>query len=224
MDPCSKRIGVIDDSGRWIFLFWTDWDQISSVIDHVVFHLLISRVLSGNPFPPNVLNLKWFFWGYSLVFSKSASKFLGNMENIGFTGVLAQKSGNVPDILYAFFQGMFAAFTPAIVIGAAAERGRILPCLVFVFVWTTLVYDPIASWTWNNMGWANVLGVLDFAGGTPVHISSGAAALAFAWKLGPRLEKLNSKVPYLTMMLTTATQYHLHCIGDPISMVWLAWI
>jgi len=127
------------------------------------------------------------------------------MENIGLTGVLAQKSGNVPDILYAFFQGMFAAFTPAIVIGAAAERGRILPCLVFIFIWTTLVYDPIASWTWNNTGWAYTLGVLDFAGGTPVHISSGAAALAFAWKLGPRYEKLNSKVAVSHDKLIVAT-------------------
>jgi len=119
------------------------------------------------------------------------------MDNVGLMGVLAQKSGFVPDILYALFQGMFAAFTPAIVIGAAAERGRILPCLVFVLVWSTLVYDPIASWTWNPSGWAYGLGVLDFAGGTPVHISSGAAALAFALKLGPRYEKLNSKVVYL---------------------------
>jgi ammonium transporter, Amt family len=141
---------------------------------------------------------QWFFWGYSLVFSKSASKFLGNMENVAFMGVLAQKSGFVPDILYALFQGMFAAFTPAIVIGAAAERGRILPCLVFVLLWSTLVYDPIASWTWNPSGWAYDLGVLDFAGGTPVHISSGAAALAFAWKLGPRYEKLDSRVRFIS--------------------------
>jgi Amt family ammonium transporter len=116
------------------------------------------------------------------------------MDNIGLKGVLAQKSGSVPDLVMALFQGMFAAFTPAIVIGAAAERGRILPCIVFVFIWSTIVYDPIASWTWNSLGWAYNLGVLDFAGGTPVHITSGAAALAFALILGPRQEKLNSKV------------------------------
>lgn len=81
---------------------------------------------------------------------------------------------------------MFAAFTPALLVGAAGERGRILPCMVFVFAWATLVYDPIALWTWNPNGWANRLGVLDFAGGTPVHISSGAAALAYSLFLGKR--------------------------------------
>jgi len=89
---------------------------------------------------------------------------------------------------------MFAAFTPALAIGAAAERGRILPCMVFVFIWSTVVYDPIASWTWNANGWAANLGVLDFAGGTPVHITSGAAALAYSIMLGHRRDKANSRV------------------------------
>lgn len=81
---------------------------------------------------------------------------------------------------------MFAAITPALAIGAAAERGRMLPCVVFIFVWATLVYDPIACWTWNPNGWVAQMGGLDFAGGTPVHISSGAAALAYAMMLGKR--------------------------------------
>lgn len=105
---------------------------------------------------------------------------MGNLHNFGFKGVLARPEGSIPEILFALFQGMFAAFTPSLVVGAVAERGRIFPCLVFIFLWSTLVYDPIASWTWNTTGWANTLGVLDFAGGTPVHISSGAAALAYA--------------------------------------------
>ena len=89
---------------------------------------------------------------------------------------------------------MFAAFTPALAIGAAAERGRIFPSMVFVFIWATLVYDPIASWTWNSNGWAASLGVLDFAGGTPVHITSGAAALAYSIMLGQRRDKTSSRV------------------------------
>ena len=76
--------------------------------------------------------------------------------------------------------------SPMIAIGAVAERGRLGPLLVFVFVWSTLVYDPIACWTWNPNGWAYVLGGLDFAGGTPVHISSGTAALAISLYLGKR--------------------------------------
>lgn len=73
-----------------------------------------------------------------------------------------------------------------IAIGAVAERSRLGPLLVFVFVWSTLVYDPIACWTWNPNGWAFILGGLDFAGGTPVHISSGSAALAISLYLGKR--------------------------------------
>jgi hypothetical protein len=73
-----------------------------------------------------------------------------------------------------------------IAIGAVAERGRLGPALVFVFIWSTIVYDPIACWTWNRNGWSDSLGVLDFAGGTPVHISSGTAALAISIYLGKR--------------------------------------
>ncbi|CAG8557502.1 3585_t:CDS:2 [Scutellospora calospora] len=83
-------------------------------------------------------------------------------------------------------QCMFAAITPALAIGSAAERGRIIPTIIFIFLWTTLVYDVIACWTWNPNGWASKLGVLDYAGGTPVHISSGSAALAYALILGKR--------------------------------------
>jgi Amt family ammonium transporter len=75
---------------------------------------------------------------------------------------------------------------PALAIGAAADRGRMLPCVVFMFVWSTVIYDPIACWTWNPAGWTFKMGGLDFAGGTPVHISSGAAALAYSIMLGKR--------------------------------------
>jgi Amt family ammonium transporter len=70
--------------------------------------------------------------------------------------------------------------------GAMAERARIAPTLLFIFICSTLVYDPIACWTWNLRGWSHCLGVLDFAGGTVVHISSGSAALAISIVLGPR--------------------------------------
>lgn len=134
----------------------------------------------------DVADNQWFLWGYSLAFSKTASPFIGNLDNLGLRGVLGQKTGNVPDLTFALFQCMFAAITPALAIGAAAERGRMLPCCVFIFVWATVVYDPIACWTWNPNGWVFVLGGLDFAGGTPVHISSGAAALAYSIMLGKR--------------------------------------
>lgn len=77
-------------------------------------------------------------------------------------------------------------FRVALAVGAVAERGRMLPCIVFMFVWSTIIYDPIACWTWNPSGWVYQLGGLDFAGGTPVHIASGSAALAYSLMLGKR--------------------------------------
>lgn len=114
--------------------------------------------------------------GYSLAFSHSANFFIGNLDNIGFRNVLAAPSvgsAKIPDLMFAVYQGMFACITVALAVGAVAERGRMLPCVVFMFVWTTVVYDPIACWTWNSNGWAFKMGGLDFAGGTPVHIASG---------------------------------------------------
>lgn len=88
--------------------------------------------------------------------------------------------------MFAVYQGMFAAITVALAVGAVAERGRMLPTIVFMFVWSTIIYDPIACWTWNSSGWVFKMGGLDFAGGTPVHISSGCAALAYSIMLGKR--------------------------------------
>ncbi|CDH60145.1 ammonium transporter [Lichtheimia corymbifera JMRC:FSU:9682] len=137
-----------------------------------------------------VVTLQWFIWGYSLTFSKTASSpFLGNMDYALFRNVLGSPSmgsDKIPDIVFALYQNMFAALTPALAIGSAAERGRLLPMIIFIFIWSTVVYDPIAYWTWNANGWSAQLGGLDFAGGTPVHISSGFASLAYAIILGKR--------------------------------------
>lgn len=136
-----------------------------------------------------VVSFQWFFWGYSLTFSETAGDFLGDLKHLGLKGVLAQPSvgsNRIPSIVFCVYQLMFAAITPMIAVGAVAERGRLGPCLVFVFAWATAVYDPIACWTWNPKGWSAKLGNLDFAGGTPVHISSGTAALAISIYLGKR--------------------------------------
>ncbi|KAL5327623.1 hypothetical protein ACEPPN_005324 [Leptodophora sp. 'Broadleaf-Isolate-01'] len=128
----------------------------------------------------------WFLFGYSLVFTQtSTSRFIGNFKyalflNIdqddAFAGVRAH---DTPAMVFGLFQGMFAAFTIALVTGVIAEKGRLLPFLIFSFFWTSLVYDPIAYWLWNEQGWGNHMGGLDWAGGTPVHICSGAATLAY---------------------------------------------
>ncbi|EAA32441.1 hypothetical protein GE21DRAFT_7486 [Neurospora crassa] len=147
-----------------------------------------------------IVGFQWFFWGYSLAFSHTGSAYIGNLSNFGLMKTLAQPSvgsGKIPDLLFCLYQGMFAAITPALAIGACADRGRMLPALVFMFIWTTIVYDPIAYWTWNGNGWSFKMGGLDFAGGTPVHISSGAAALAYSLMLGKRngYNKVNG-LPY----------------------------
>ncbi|KAI1397423.1 ammonium transporter [Hypoxylon fuscum] len=136
-----------------------------------------------------VTTFQWFFWGYSLTFSHTASSYIGDLSNFGFKDVLAQPSvgsSRIPDLLFAVYQGMFSAITVALATGAVAERGRMLPCVVFMFIWSTIIYDPIACWTWNPAGWSNKMGGLDFAGGTPVHIASGTAALAYSMMLGKR--------------------------------------
>ncbi|KAI8984326.1 ammonium transporter AmtB-like domain-containing protein [Mycotypha africana] len=137
-----------------------------------------------------IVSVQWFIWGYSLTFSKTAtSGLIGNLDYAFLRGVLGDPSiGNttVPDLVFCVYQCMFAALTPALAIGSAAERGRLLPMIIFIFIWSTLVYNVVASWTWNLNGWSAKLGAIDYAGGTPVHITSGFASLAYAIILGRR--------------------------------------
>ncbi|KAF8159921.1 ammonium transporter [Crassisporium funariophilum] len=136
-----------------------------------------------------VVSFQWFFWGFSLAFSETGSRFIGDLKYFGLKGVLEKPSigsTRIPSIVFCIYQLMFAAITPMLAVGGFAERAHLGPLLFFVFAWSTLVYDPIACWTWNSNGWTFVLGGLDFAGGTPVHISSGTAALAISIYLGKR--------------------------------------
>ncbi|KID75756.1 ammonium permease, partial [Metarhizium brunneum ARSEF 3297] len=146
-----------------------------------------------------VIGFQWFFWGYSLTFSRTGNAFFGDLTQFGLMKTLAQPNGSsfLPDILFCLYQGMFAAITlltqvspkthrPALAIGAVADRGRILPAIIFIFIWSTVVYDPIAYWTWNANGWLYKLPSYDFAGGGPVHIASGTCALAYSVMLGKR--------------------------------------
>ncbi|BFZ55681.1 low affinity high capacity ammonium permease [Savitreella phatthalungensis] len=138
----------------------------------------------------SVTQFTWYFWGFSLAFSKTGtSGFIGDLGNFAYINVLgapATGTALVPEILYANFQAMFASVTIALVMGAVAERGRLFPASIFIFVWVTIVYCPMAYWVWNSNGWAFKLGVLDYAGGGPVEIGSGVGALAYSFVLGPR--------------------------------------
>ncbi|CAF0850645.1 unnamed protein product [Adineta ricciae] len=137
----------------------------------------------------SVTSFQWFLFGYSLTFSVSGSRFVGNFANVAMINVLdgpALGSLDVPDIVFCVFELMFAATATTIVTGAVCERGRMWPTIAFVFVWCTLVYNIVAYWTWAPNGWACVLGVLDFAGGTPVHIAAGTSSLVYSLVIGKR--------------------------------------
>ncbi|KAK7202381.1 ammonium transporter-like protein [Myxozyma melibiosi] len=131
-----------------------------------------------------LIPFQWFFWGYSLTYASDASPFIGTLSNFGLKNVVAAPVGYIPEITYCFFQCMFAVETIVIMIGGGFERCRFLPSMVFCFCWTTIVYCPVACWTWNSNGWLYTLGALDFAGGGPVHIASGFGSLALACGLG----------------------------------------
>ncbi|KAG8220137.1 ammonium transporter [Butyriboletus roseoflavus] len=136
---------------------------------------------------------QWYFWGYSLAFSPTATNgFIGNLANFGLINVLDNPSPGsplIPALLYSFYQMEFACVTVGILMGGIAERGRVLPATIFTFLWMTLVYCPLACWAWNINGWGFKWGVLDYAGGGPVEIGSGVGGLAYAWVLGRRQEK-----------------------------------
>lgn len=136
-----------------------------------------------------LISLQWIFWGYSLAFSEG-NAFIGSLEWVGLKGVGALPNADyaesIPHLLYMAFQMMFAIITPALISGAIAERMKFGAYFLFILLWATLVYDPIAHWVWGKGGWLRELGVLDFAGGTVVHISSGISALVVAIILGKR--------------------------------------
>jgi Amt family ammonium transporter len=116
------------------------------------------------------------FWGYSLAYSRTANGFIGDLANFGLKDVVAAPSPGsalLPEIVFCLYQMLFCTCTVVLVIGGSFERGRILPSMIFAFCWATIVYCPIACWTWNANGWLYNLPSLDFAGGGPVHIASG---------------------------------------------------
>src|SRR5437773_5458827 len=135
-----------------------------------------------------LVGVQWVVVGYSLAFH-AGSGWLGGFGWVGFRGVgLAPDpayGATIPHQAHAAFQGMFAIITPALISGAIVERMRFRAYAVFLVLWATLVYDPLAHWVWGADGWLFKRGALDFAGGTVVHISAGVSALVAAWMLGP---------------------------------------
>jgi len=141
-----------------------------------------------------LVSVTWVLVGYTLAFGKDLNGWgiIGGLDNVGLKGVGTDPgpyAKTIPASAFALFQMMFAIITPALIIGAFAERKRFKAFVLFALLWSLLVYSPVAHWVWGDGGWLRNMGVLDYAGGTVVHISSGVAALVAALVLGPRVRR-----------------------------------
>ena len=164
-----------------------------------------------------LISLQWVLWGYSLAFGPDKGGIIGGLEWVGLSGVGATPNADyaatIPHTAFMLFQMMFAVITPALITGAFAERKKFSTFLVFILVWATVVYDPLAHWVWGVGGWLRNLGALDFAGGTVVHISSGISALAAALVIGKRKGYGHQPMPPHNLPLTV--------MGA--SLLWFGW-
>ncbi len=139
-----------------------------------------------------VISILWVAFGYSFVFGTSlcgtaAGSVIGGFDKVMLNGVTpsALTTGNIPEIIFVVFQCMFAVITPALILGAFAERIKFSGFMLFTILWSILVYNPMAHWVWGG-GWLQEMGAIDFAGGTVVHINAGISALVMAVLLGKR--------------------------------------
>jgi Amt family ammonium transporter len=149
-----------------------------------------------------VVSLVWAIWGYSLSFGPSAGGFgfIGDLSKVFLNGITPSTpippsyapiiNGTaqqvIPELSYFGFQLKFAAITPALIIGAFAERIKFRSMLIFIVLWSTVIYSPVAHWVWGAGGWLHAMGALDFAGGTVVHMTAGFTALAASIVIGKR--------------------------------------
>jgi len=153
-----------------------------------------------------LVSVQWILFGYSLAFGPDISGFIGGLDWLGLysVGVLpnADYAPTIPHAAFMIYQAMFAVITPALISGAIAERIKFSAYLVFILLWTTIVYDPVAHWVWGTGGWLKNMGVLDFAGGVVVHVTSGISALAAALYIGKRRNYLKEPMPPHNLPMT----------------------
>lgn len=160
-----------------------------------------------------VVSILWLLVGYSIAFGPSESAYWGGLSKMMFNGVVVDSlSGDIPETVFASFQMTFAIITPALIVGAFAERIKFSAMLLFSALWTLVVYFPVANWVWGG-GWLGQMGLIDFAGGTVVHVTAGIGALVFALVIGQREGFLTAPImPHnLTMSFTGA------------GMLWVGW-
>ena len=159
------------------------------------------------------ISILWLVVGYSIAFGPSDSAYWGGLSRMFFSGIdINSMSGDIPETVFAAFQMTFAIITPALIVGAFVERIKFSSMLIFSILWTLLVYFPVANWVWGG-GWLGAMGLIDFAGGTVVHVTAGVGALITALVIGQRKEfGQSSTLPHnLTMSFTGA------------AMLWVGW-
>ena len=151
-----------------------------------------------------LISVQWVVIGYSLAFGADHAGLIGGLEYAFLNGVTGDAKGTIPHLAFMAFQMKFAIITPALIAGAFVERFKFSAYLIFTLLWTTLVYDPVAHWAWADGGWLAKRGVLDFAGGTVVHLTAGISALVCALVVGRRTGYPKQKWPphNLTMTIT----------------------
>ncbi|EGV34025.1 ammonium transporter [Thiorhodococcus drewsii AZ1] len=162
-----------------------------------------------------MMSILWAVYAYSMTFTDGGSMnaWVGSLEKMFLSGVTVDAmSGSIPESVFMTFQMTFAVITPALIVGAFAERMKFSAMLIFMALWVTLVYAPIAHWVWGG-GWVGEMGALDFAGGTVVHINAGIAALMAALVLGKRKGYPTTAMPPHNLGLTV--------MGA--SMLWVGW-
>ena len=162
-----------------------------------------------------LMSLLWAIYGYSLASTDGGSlnQWIGGLDKLFLSGITVDSlSGTIPESVFMTFQMTFAVITPALIVGAFAERMKFSAMLLFMVAWLTLVYVPIWHWVWGG-GWIADMGALDFAGGTVVHINAGVAALMAALVLGKRKGYPTTAMPPHNLSLTV--------IGA--SMLWVGW-
>ena len=146
-----------------------------------------------------LISIQWALWGYSLAFGPDKGGIIGSLAWVGLKGVGLDPNpdyaATIPHQAFMIYQLMFAIITPALITGAFAERAKFSTFIIFILLWATFIYDPLAHWVWGVGGWLRKLGALDFAGGTVVHISSGISALAAAMMFGRRIGDGHEAMP-----------------------------
>ncbi len=160
-----------------------------------------------------VVSIIWVFYGYSLSFAPDVGGFIGSLKYMFFNNILTGSlTGSIPTYIFAAFQMTFAAISVALVSGSVIERLKFSSWLIFSVLWASFVYIPIAHWVWGG-GFLSKMGILDFAGGTVVHINAGVAGLVFALVLGRRMGFKRIVMPPSSIVLTT--------LGA--AMLWFGW-